>query len=88
MTSKLIVVSNRLPITLSNSEDAGWSFSMSSGGLVSALSGLKKDTVFTWLGRLKQTNQRLARTSDSRKRAKDCAKTTHGSVFMHAGFFT
>lgn len=52
MPSKLIVVSNRLPITLSNSEESGWSFSMSSGGLVSALSGLKKDTVFTWLGNL------------------------------------
>lgn len=52
MSSKLIVVSNRLPITLSNSEESGWSFSMSSGGLVSALSGLKKDTVFTWLGNL------------------------------------
>lgn len=52
MPSKLIVVSNRLPITLSRSEESGWSFSMSSGGLVSALSGLKKDTVFTWLGNL------------------------------------
>jgi trehalose 6-phosphate synthase len=49
-SSRLIVVSNRLPITITRTDEGGWQYSMSSGGLVSALSGLKKDTSFTWLG--------------------------------------
>jgi alpha,alpha-trehalose-phosphate synthase [UDP-forming] len=43
----LIVVSNRLPVTISKQGDK-WSFSMSSGGLVSALSGVKMP--FIWYG--------------------------------------
>ena len=39
---RLVVVSNRLPVTLSKSEN-GWKYAMSSGGLVSALSGLQKE---------------------------------------------
>eukprot|EP00842_Homolaphlyctis_polyrhiza_P001051 jgi/Hompol1/1947/HPOL_002802-RA len=50
--SRIIVVSNRLPVTISRNDnsDGGWSFEMSSGGLVSALSGLKKEMSFTWIG--------------------------------------
>ncbi|KAJ1963626.1 Trehalose-6-P synthase/phosphatase complex synthase subunit [Dipsacomyces acuminosporus] len=47
--SRLIVVSNRLPVTLTQSDNE-WSFKLSSGGLVSALSGLKKEMSFTWVG--------------------------------------
>lgn len=47
---RLIVVSNRLPVTIKKGEDGQWSFSMSSGGLVSALSGTKKQMEFTWIG--------------------------------------
>ncbi|KAJ3129120.1 Trehalose-6-P synthase/phosphatase complex synthase subunit [Nowakowskiella sp. JEL0407] len=47
--NRLIVVSNRLPITIKKDEN-GWKFSMSSGGLVSALSGLKKEMTFSWIG--------------------------------------
>jgi len=47
---RLIVVSNRLPVTVSKNEDDSWKFVMSSGGLVSALSGLKKEMKFTWIG--------------------------------------
>ncbi|TPX70354.1 alpha,alpha-trehalose-phosphate synthase (UDP-forming) [Spizellomyces sp. 'palustris'] len=47
--SRLIVVSNRLPVTITK-KDEGWNFAMSSGGLVSALSGLKKEMKFTWIG--------------------------------------
>ncbi|CAD6921671.1 unnamed protein product [Tilletia controversa] len=51
--TRLIVVSNRLPVTIKedpNAED-GYSFSLSSGGLVSALSGCKKEGMtFTWIG--------------------------------------
>ncbi|KAI9506587.1 glycosyltransferase family 20-domain-containing protein, partial [Coemansia spiralis] len=45
----LIVVSNRLPVTLAQNGDE-WSFKLSSGGLVSALSGLKREMSFTWVG--------------------------------------
>lgn len=53
MPHHLIVVSNRLPVTLSQPGSSGegdWSFKLSSGGLVSALSGLKKEMSFTWVG--------------------------------------
>ncbi|KAJ1721086.1 Trehalose-6-P synthase/phosphatase complex synthase subunit [Coemansia erecta] len=45
----LIVVSNRLPVTLKQ-KGSEWSFQLSSGGLVSALSGLKREMSFTWVG--------------------------------------
>lgn len=47
---RLIVVSNRLPVTIKKGKDGEWQFSMSSGGLVSALSGCKKHMKFVWLG--------------------------------------
>ncbi|RKO92877.1 glycosyltransferase family 20-domain-containing protein [Blyttiomyces helicus] len=47
---RLIVVSNRLPITITKDVVGAWNFKMSSGGLVSALSGLKKEMSFTWIG--------------------------------------
>jgi trehalose 6-phosphate synthase len=47
----LIVVSNRLPITITKDVASGeYKFKMSSGGLVSALSGFKKSLNFTWIG--------------------------------------
>ena len=48
--SRLLLVSNRLPITIKRSEDGSYDFSMSSGGLVSGLSGLSKSTTFQWYG--------------------------------------
>ncbi len=47
---RLLLVSNRLPITINRSEDGHYDFSMSSGGLVSGLSGLSKSTTFQWYG--------------------------------------
>lgn len=47
---RLLLVSNRLPITIKRSEDGTYDFSMSSGGLVSGLSGLAKTTKFQWYG--------------------------------------
>lgn len=44
---RLYIVSNRLPITITKSGST-YSYQMSSGGLVSALSGLK--IPFTWMG--------------------------------------
>jgi len=46
----LIVVSNRLPITINKDANGEYHFKMSSGGLVSALSGFKKSLSFTWIG--------------------------------------
>ncbi|QRV75072.1 glycosyltransferase family 20 protein [Ceratobasidium sp. AG-Ba] len=47
---RLIVVSNRLPITISKDAKGEYHFKMSSGGLVSALSGCKKSMSFIWIG--------------------------------------
>lgn len=47
---RLLLVSNRLPITIKRSDDGSYSFSMSSGGLVTGLSGLSKSTTFQWYG--------------------------------------
>ncbi|KAI9788220.1 MAG: Trehalose-6-P synthase/phosphatase complex synthase subunit [Peltula sp. TS41687] len=48
--SRLLLISNRLPITIKRSEDGTYNYSMSSGGLVSGLSGLSRATVFQWYG--------------------------------------
>lgn len=48
--SRLLLVSNRLPITIRRSRSGNYEFSMSSGGLVTGLSGLSKTTTFQWYG--------------------------------------
>ncbi|KAL1998776.1 hypothetical protein VTN02DRAFT_5591 [Thermoascus thermophilus] len=48
--ARLLLVSNRLPITIRRSEAGKYEFSMSSGGLVTGLSGLSKTTTFQWYG--------------------------------------
>ena len=45
----LIIVSNRLPVTLTK-HDNEWVYTKSSGGLVSALTGMSADMKFTWIG--------------------------------------
>lgn len=47
---RLIVVSNRLPVTIKKDKNGEYTYKMSSGGLVSALSGCKKTMQFTWIG--------------------------------------
>ena len=48
--SRLLVVANRLPMSLKKDTESGeWSFRMSSGGLVSALLGVK-DIEMVWIG--------------------------------------
>ncbi|GAA5995751.1 alpha,alpha-trehalose-phosphate synthase (UDP-forming) TPS1 [Rhodotorula paludigena] len=49
---QLIVVANRLPVsvTADKSAEGGYRFSVSSGGLASALSGCKKKMDFVWIG--------------------------------------
>ncbi|KAJ3069281.1 Trehalose-6-P synthase/phosphatase complex synthase subunit [Podochytrium sp. JEL0797] len=46
---RLLIVSNRLPLTLTPTA-SGYSYAKSSGGLVSGLSGLARDTPFVWFG--------------------------------------
>lgn len=50
--ARLLVVSNRLPVTIKGNpgNEQGWTYHLSSGGLVSALSGLKKLMSFLWIG--------------------------------------
>ncbi|PYI31228.1 alpha, alpha-trehalose-phosphate synthase 2 [Aspergillus indologenus CBS 114.80] len=48
--SRLLIVSNRIPITIRRSAGGKYEFSMSSGGLVTGLSGLSKATTFQWYG--------------------------------------
>ncbi|KAH3669099.1 hypothetical protein WICMUC_005063 [Wickerhamomyces mucosus] len=47
---KVLVVSNRIPVTLKRSQDGTYAYNMSSGGLVTALQGLKKSSTFQWFG--------------------------------------
>ena len=47
---RLLLVSNRLPITIKRNDDGSYAFSVSSGGLVSGLAGLSKSTTFVWYG--------------------------------------
>jgi len=46
----IIVVSNRLPVTVKRTSDGTYNISPSSGGLVCALQGLAESTEFRWYG--------------------------------------
>jgi trehalose 6-phosphate synthase len=47
---KLIVVSNRLPITIERHAGGRYQYNKSSGGLVTGMSGLNQGTNFEWYG--------------------------------------
>ena len=47
--SRLLIVSNRLPISIAHENDK-YEFSPGSGGLITGLSGLSKSTKFQWYG--------------------------------------
>ncbi|KAL8284073.1 hypothetical protein RQP46_005186 [Phenoliferia psychrophenolica] len=51
-TGQLIVVANRLPVSIAPdpTQEGGYRFAVSSGGLASALSGCKKKMDFLWIG--------------------------------------
>lgn len=46
----LIIISNRLPLSIKKSPDGKYQSSLSSGGLVTSLSGLTKSSSFRWFG--------------------------------------
>lgn len=48
--SRLLIVSNRLPVSIKRSEKGAYDFSQGSGGLVTGLGGLSKSTKFLWYG--------------------------------------
>jgi trehalose 6-phosphate synthase len=47
---RLVVVANRLPVTLNKGADGAYTFKMSSGGLVSALVSVRSKVDFIWIG--------------------------------------
>ncbi|WEW54777.1 trehalose-6-phosphate synthase [Emydomyces testavorans] len=47
---ELLVVSNRLPVSIKRKDDGSYETSVSSGGLVSSLSGLSGNFSFQWFG--------------------------------------
>lgn len=49
-SGRLILISNRLPITIKRSATGDYTFAASSGGLVSGISGLIKTKPFLWYG--------------------------------------
>lgn len=49
-SGRLLLVSNRLPITIKRTDDGTYNTHISSGGLVTGLSGLSKSTKFQWYG--------------------------------------
>jgi trehalose 6-phosphate synthase len=72
---RLLLISNRLPITIKRSDEGKFDFSMSSGGLVSGLSGLSKSTTFQWYGW-----PGLEVPEDEIKTLKDRLKEEHNAV--------
>ena len=55
-SARLIVVSNRLPLTLRKTED-GWSTEHSSGGLASAMNPLLRKGGGDWIGWAEDSNE-------------------------------
>ena len=47
---RLLMVSNKTPVTVKRSSEGSYSFSQGSGGLVSGVSGLSQTTPYTWYG--------------------------------------
>jgi trehalose 6-phosphate synthase len=50
MNGRLIVVSNRLPLTLRKGDDGRWTTQRSSGGLASAMNPILRRTEGDWIG--------------------------------------
>ena len=48
--SRLLLVSNRLPVTVKSSGKGQWEFEASSGGLAAGLKGLAQNASFQWWG--------------------------------------
>lgn len=77
---RLIMVSNRLPISFQRNETTGeWSFSMSSGGLVTALNGIRDEVPFIWIGWL---GQEIAHEEQNKVREKLAQEFNCVPVFL------
>lgn len=47
---RVIIASNRLPVTVKQNQDGGLDYDLSSGGLVSALKGITTELDYLWFG--------------------------------------
>lgn len=79
---RLIVVSNRLPVTVSKTDKGEWNFRVSSGGLVSALAGVKNQIPFVWVG---WTGMEIAASEQEEMRAKLSEEKNCYPVFLSEG---
>ncbi|TMW60904.1 hypothetical protein Poli38472_000946 [Pythium oligandrum] len=77
---RLIMVSNRLPISFQRNETTGeWSFKMSSGGLVTALNGIRDQVPFIWIGWL---GEEIAQEDQNKVREKLAKEFNCVPVFL------
>uniref|UniRef100_K3W821 alpha,alpha-trehalose-phosphate synthase (UDP-forming) n=1 Tax=Globisporangium ultimum (strain ATCC 200006 / CBS 805.95 / DAOM BR144) TaxID=431595 RepID=K3W821_GLOUD len=77
---RLIMVSNRLPISFQKNETTGeWSFKMSSGGLVTALNGIRDEVPFIWIGWL---GEEIAQEDQNKVREKLAKEFNCVPVFL------
>lgn len=74
----LIIVSNRLPLSVKR-VDGKYQSSISSGGLVTALSGLTKSTQFSWFG---WPGIEVKDTKDREEVAKSLAEHSATPIFL------
>ena len=58
---KVLVVSNRIPVTIKRLDNGSYDYSMSSGGLVTALQGLKKQLSFNGMDGLDWKFQKMSK---------------------------
>ena len=47
---RLLLVSNKTPVSIKRSSEGSYSFSQGSGGLISGVTGLSKTIPYTWYG--------------------------------------
>ena len=47
---RLLMVSNKTPVTIKRSSEGSYNFSQGSGGLISGVSGLSQTTPYIWYG--------------------------------------
>ncbi len=79
--ARLIVVSNRLPVTVTKDEAGNWKFRVSAGGLVSAFEGVKNEIPFIWVG---WTGEDVATNEQSGLRDRFWEELNCVPVFMNA----
>ena len=80
-SSRLLIVSNRLPITITNNSDGELSFERSSGGLATALARTHRDMKSLWIG----WPGSQFRTGAVRRQVQDVLKCEYGCIPVFLG---